>query len=237
MEMLIQQKQIEKAFVEAEKIGWSFGGSWALSKNALTSFCYNLPKLDVPTHILELGAGQSTLFWYSLMKDHSLNLTVTSFEHHPIWADYVRRRIGNCESLRIELLDLKIINEEEWAKIFDKPKEATGIWNSLGTKVQKEKFENYSMHNVFYEIPSELFATMKSIDGLIVDGPHGNGRSLVFPLFCNYLNPDAVILIDDVDHYNFLGNLLGLFSFRILAKRINNDERWVVVKLEQERKE
>jgi len=237
MEMLIQQEQVEQAFVEAEKIGWSFGGDWALSKDALKSFSLSLPKLDVPTHILELGAGQSTLFWYSLIKDHSLNLTVTSLEHHPIWADYVKKRIGNCELLRIELLDLKVIDEEEWAKVFDEPKEAANVWKTLGTKVQEEKFENYSMHNTFYEVPPELFAIMKSIDGLIVDGPHGNGRSLAFPLFHNYFNPDAVVLIDDIDHYNFLGNLLNLFSFQILAKQINNNERWVVVQLEQEKKE
>ena len=235
MEMLIQQEQVEQAFVAAEKIGWSFDGNWSLSKDALRSFSLSLPKLDVPFHILELGAGQSTLFWYSLIKNGNPNLIVTSFEHHPIWADYVQTRIGNCQYLKVERLGLKVINEEEWMKIFDKPKEATIIWNSLGTPVQKEKFENYSLHNAFYEIPPELFSIMKPIDALILDGPHGNGRSLAFPLFYNFLKPDAVILIDDVDHYNFLGNLLSLFSFRILAKRINNDERWTVVELEREK--
>ncbi|MBA7681478.1 hypothetical protein ES703_89817 [subsurface metagenome] len=139
--------------------------------------------------------------------------------------------------MRVELLDLKVINEEEWIKVFGKPKETPGIWNSLGIKVQKEKFEDCRLHNAFYAIPPELFATMRSIDALIVDGPHGNGRSLAFPLFYNYLNPDAIILIDDIDHYNFLGNLLSLFNFQIIAKKIKNDERWAIIKLKQERRE
>lgn len=232
METLIQQEQIERAFQEAEKIGWSFGG-WALTKDALKSFCHFLPKLNVPLNILELGAGQSTLFWHSLMQDNNLNLTIATFEHHPIWADYVRKRIGKCTSpLRIELLDLKVVNEEEWAKIFSKPKEAPSIWNSLGTKVQKEKFEDCTLHNAFYAIPPELFATMKSIDAIIVDGPHGNGRSLAFPLFYNYFSPNAVVLIDDVDHYKFLGNLLSLFNFQILVKKIKDDERWAILRLQ-----
>lgn len=231
METLIQKEQIERAFREAEKIGWSFSG-WSLTKDALSSFCHFLPKLSIPSNILELGAGQSTLFWHSLMQNN-LDFTVTTFEHHPIWADYVKRRIGNSSSLRIELLDLKVVNEEEWTKVFSKPKEAENIWNSVGTTVPKEKFEDCSIHNAFYQIPPQLFAIMKSIDAIIVDGPHGNGRSLAFPLFYNHFNPNAVVLIDDVDHYNFLGSLLSLFDFQILAKKIKNDERWAIVKLEK----
>lgn len=233
MEMLIQQKQVEQAFLTAEKIGWSFDGDWSLSKEALRFFSLNLLKLDTPLHILELGAGQSTLFWYSLIKDGDLNLVVTSFEHHPIWADYVQKRVGNSQFLKVEHLGLKVINEEEWLRIFEKPAEAAGIWNPLGTEVKEEKFEDCSLHNAFYQIPDELFSIMKPIDALILDGPHGNGRSLAFPLFFNLLKPNAVILIDDVDHYNFLGNLLSLFDFQILVKKIEGEERWAIVRLEK----
>lgn len=235
METLLKRKEVEEIIQEAERIGWPFGpppfSSWAMPKEALIFFCCSLPRLDIPLRILELGAGQSTIFWYLLMKKNNLNLIVTSLEHDLIWIEKIREKLGDCSSLRIEHLDLKTINEEEWTKIFNNPKEAKNVWNSLGTKVPNEKFNDYSIHNAFYEIPAELFARIGTIDAMIVDGPHGNGRSLAFPLFYNQLNPHAVVLLDNVDHYNFLGNLLSLFNFRILTKKIEKGERWAVVAL------
>lgn len=233
MEPLVQREQIEKIIQKAEKIGWPFGpppfSSGALPKNALISFCCSLPKLDRPLRILELGAGQSTIFWHFLVKENNLNLTVTSLEHNPIWIEKIRKKLGDSSPVKIKHVNLKIINEKERLSLFSEPKKAANIWNSLGTKVPREKFEDCTLHNAFYEISTELFAEIGAIDALIVDGPHGNGRSLAFPLFYNYFKPNAVMLIDDIDHYNFLGNLLSLFDFQILAKKIKDNERWAIV--------
>ena len=68
---------------------------------------------------------------------------------------------------------------------------------------------------------------------MIVDGPHGNGRSLAFALFFDCLKLYAWILIDDFDHYPFLDDLARIFKFKIVEKKFANDgKRWALVRID-----
>lgn len=102
----------------------------------------------------------------------------------------------------------------------------------MGAVVPKELEDHYTIRNTFYDGLEQLSLPAQSIDAMIVDGPHGNGRSFAYPLFCNALKPDALVLIDDFDHYPFLPDLGRVFHYEELYREAVGNKRWVLVRLQ-----
>lgn len=226
------EDHLEQAFSKVEQYGGKFDG-WALSKNAIRSFAMHVLKTNPEPNIIELGGGQSTLFWMFLAQTRNTRVKVSTFEHHPNWAKQLKRTAADCIAIDIHCYNLKQINDQEWNTIFTFPERAKNSWSYIGTPVSQSEFENTRIRNAFYDIPSQAFPPNASIDGMIVDGPHGNGRSLAFPLFFDCLKPNAWMLIDDFDHYPFLDDLAKIFRFKIVEKELANDgKRWVLLRLD-----
>ncbi len=193
-------EDIERAFIHVERLGGGFRG-WALTKSAIRSFCANLLSQNSSPNIVELGGGQSTLFWKAMTDNSELQLKVSTFEHHPQWAGVLQERVSGAGNIKLNLCKLRRVSNEEWAEVFTSPVKAKDVWK------------------------------LKSIDGMVVDGPHGNGRSLVFPLFYECFKPNAWLLIDDFDHYPFLNDLSLLFRYRVVDGGTAYGKRWVLVQL------
>lgn len=226
------EDHIERAFSKVERYGGNFGG-WALAKNAIRSFATQVLKSNPTPHIIELGSGQSTLFWAFFIQTENVNVKISTFEHHPNWGEQIKRAVAHCKAIEIHCYNLRQINDQEWNTIFTFPENAKTSWSRMGTLVTQSEFENTRTRNTFYDIPPQAFPPPASIDGMIVDGPHGNGRSLAFPLFFDCLKPNAWILIDDFDHYPFLYDLARIFKFKIVEKKLTNDgKKWILVRIE-----
>jgi hypothetical protein len=223
-------RDIEKALLHAEHTGFGFG-PMTLSKSAVVHLCRRLePREDgVPLHLVELGGGQSTVFWTSLVSLGLLDVRVTTLEHNVAWAAELKNRIHH-PSIEVIKQSLKQAGDEEWKKMFADPGLAPQIWEEHATEVGEELHSHYTIRNAFYGEAHKLELAAASLDALIVDGPHGNGRSLVFPLFAEALKPGSLILIDDFDHYPFLDDLGIIFRYEELYREYSNEKRWVLVK-------
>lgn len=224
-------RDIEKAITISEQDGWGYGGM-ALSKRALVHLCRRLDEKKDTHHILELGGGQSTLFWRDLYALDLLPIQVTTLEHHNDWAKQLSQRVEGIENITIYPQTLKQITDQEWERIFSQPEEAHTLWASYGTTVPEHQHNLYTIRNTFYATLHQLPLEEQSIDIMIVDGPHGNGRSLAYPLFFRVLKPDAFVLVDDFDHYPFLKDLGIVFHFEEIYREILGQERWSLVQLQ-----
>jgi hypothetical protein len=224
-------KDIEKAITLSEQDGWGYGGM-ALSKRALVQLCRRLDTKGDTCRILELGGGQSTLFWCDLCSLDLLPIKVATLEHHHDWAKQLAKRVEKTENITIYPQTLKQITDQEWKIIFSQAQEACSLWASYGTPVAESQYDLYTIHNAFYAEVDQLPLDNQSIDVMIIDGPHGNGRSLAYPLFCNVLKPDAFVLIDDFDHYPFLKDLGQVFKYEEIYREILGQERWALVQLQ-----
>ncbi|MCH5586717.1 class I SAM-dependent methyltransferase [Shimazuella sp. AN120528] len=229
-------KDIEKVIQLSAQSGWGYGGM-ALSSRAITHLCRRLEDRDEPYHILELGGGQSTLFWNELLNSELLPLRVTTLEHHHEWAKVLSDRVENSDHIRIFPQTLKQISDREWEEIFTTQDQFLTLWKSSGKPVSVQDYDLFTIRNTFYAEVGDLPLKEKSIDVMIVDGPHGNGRSLAYPLFRNVLKPNALILVDDFDHYPFLQDLQRVFSYEEIYREILGQERWTLVQIKEEKGE
>ncbi|WP_406542228.1 glycosyltransferase [Clostridium ljungdahlii] len=223
--------QIEKTFKCVETLDNGFGG-WALSKSSLRYLCgYLFSKRKSEYNIIELGSGQSTLFWNKFMDISNLNLNINTFEHDGYWANEVRKKVNYNGKININVCKLYTIDDNIWNCMFSYPKNSIGIWSKYSTEIPENQYKNTRVHNCFYNIKKSMFSKEGSIDAMIVDGPHGNGRSLSYVLFYNYLKSDAYILIDDVNHYPFLDELNKIYNFIILESSFSSNKRWILLRL------
>lgn len=219
----------ELAMKEFKKNGGMFDG-FALAESSVRCFLYHLIKRDMKScHICEFGGGQSTLFW-NILANH-MNLAVTTYEHDPDWAQYLIGRV-NAEKIRIHTCELMQTDDTGRRKIFDNPFRSREMWRDVSIEVELREYKNPALMNGFYNIQSGQFPDRK-VDAIILDGPHGNGRSLCFPLFYDYIENETLILLDDYHHYPFLDDLGMLFRYEIFYKRnySHSNKGWAVLKI------
>lgn len=209
-------------------------GEFALAESSVRCFLYYLlQQKQTCYHICEFGGGQSTMFWNILAK--YVNLTVTTYEHDPDWAQYLIEYIDN-KKIRVNSCELMQINEENRERMFNNPVQSIDIWRDASNKIDIEQYKNPTLNNGFYNIENSQFPN-KKIDAIVLDGPHGNGRSICFPLFYNLIENGTIILLDDYHHYPFLEDLGKLFEYEVIEKRrnINSGKGWVVLKTIEKR--
>lgn len=223
-------RDIETALSHTDQWEWKHG--LALHKGAIVHLCRRIEANTKKFQVLELGGGYSTLFWYALLKLDLLQVQVTTLEHHGAWVKELAVLLEGWGGGSIYNLSLKQVSEEQSESLFASPKESLGRWTTVGTAVPKELEDHYTIRNTFYDGLEQLSLPAQSIDVMIVDGPHGNGRSLAYPLFCNALKPDALVLIDDFDHYPFLPDLARVFHYEELYREAVGNKRWVLVRLQ-----
>jgi hypothetical protein len=219
----------EYAIAEFKKQKGVFN-DWALTESSIRCFLYYFLRQKHSTyHICEFGSGQSTVFFSILSK--YIPLFVTSYEHDPQWAQYLNEHITN-KNIAINSCELMQINEESRKKMFLTPAQSKSIWKYNCNSIDIEQYKNPILINGFYNIENDKMPSQK-IDAIVLDGPHGNGRTMCFPLFYNYIENGTVILLDDYHHYPFLEDLNKLFDFDILEKRryTYSNKGWVVLKI------
>lgn len=222
-------RDIEKCLAAAEQQGVVFG-SRALSKGALVHVCRRVEP-GRSYRILELGGGMSPFFWDQIAAQEALSISLVHIEHDPELARLWERQQLGKGSFHMYNRPLKQLSDEERTEVFAGPETARAVWGSYGQAVPRELFNHYTIRNAFYSDIETVPLESGSVDVLILDGPHGNGRSLAFPLFYGCLKDDALVLIDDYDHYPFVEDLRSLFRMEELAREPWGDYRWLLCRL------
>jgi len=235
-------RDIENVFLNAEKNGVL--EAMAQSKGALVHLLRHLDTEpnQKPLQIVELGSGLATLIWPVLRELKLLQIEVTTFEHDTSLVKELEEKLrkgkeDDADSTdRIRLLEkpLKQITDTQWEQLFMHPYQALVLWEGMGVSIPESRYRDYTIHNVFYgDLGKDEFPV---VDVLIVDGPHGNGRSLAYPLFFTGLHEGSIVLLDDFDHYPFLQDLGRLFLYEELFREIRGEQRWVLIQLKGRKK-
>ena len=115
-------------------------------------------------------------------------------------------------------------------EIFINPESSKELFSTSSTNVTSVENKNTRLKNAFYDLPQ----INEKFEAIILDGPHGNGRSMCFPLLKKCLLKGTIILIDDYDHYPFLSDLEKISSFKIIEEKKykHSNKAWILVMLE-----
>jgi hypothetical protein len=223
---------IEKALQAVEKSGGHFEG-WALSSAALRAFTQYLchpPQGKGPDRpcIVEFGSGQSTYFWGALLAQ-KVSLEVHTYEHHPYWAE--QADLKSQHRVHIHHTPLVQVTDSMKQKMFSQPEHAYRLFHREGVLLPESEWENTRAPNTFYLTDFEKDFAKEAIHGVILDGPNGSGRSLVFSWIMPYLAPNALVLIDDYDHYPFLDDLARLRDYEMIHVSHKLGKRWCLLRL------
>jgi hypothetical protein len=217
-------RAIENALKATKKSGGFFGG-WAVDESALRAFSQLVMEKNQEAVIVEFGSGQSTRFWQQLHTSYALN--VSTYEHDPFWAQQAKEQNPDISIYELPLWQLSAAVKTEMFK------PAADAVNALlkGTRVGEDKVNDLFLENAFYKINLADYFEKKSIDGVVVDGPSGNGRSICFPLLRDYLKDNAIILIDDYNHYPFLEDMEKVYTFEVLHRSHKLGKAWCIVQI------
>jgi hypothetical protein len=161
--------------------------------------------------VVEFGSGASTKFLLDLRKHLNKTFFITSFDHHP---DYYFSEIH--ENLKVNRVDLSYCDDQSFDKMF----ETHEVNRQSFTNAQHEK-DNFSVKNAFYTIQENDIPS--NVDLVILDGPNGNGRSISFLYLKDKIVDDCFIIIDDVDHYDFINRCKQIFDVQIIVHAQHHD--------------
>lgn len=224
-------RDIEQALHLAETQGLT-GSSDSIDKGAFVHLARRLvlPPGQDALHVLELGGGRSYLFWQALHQLGLMPVQAVSLEHDSSLVNQ-QKQTADSACIQVEQQTLKQISDEGWRNMFANPGAARQIWQDEAVPLPESQYWNYTIRNTFYGEAHQLLTEEESIDVMIVDGPHGNGRSLAYPLFASAMKPGGYILIDDFDHYPFVADMGSLFHYKELHREAIRGQRWVLVQL------
>lgn len=227
---------LSTAFEATLSQGGQFGG-WALEKAALRLFtaevlsAYRAQEVNRPLSIVEFGSGQATVFWSQLSGICDLDCDIRSFEHDSDWARRVRELVDDS-SVRIFERGLKQLSDAEVASMKDVSSGSTlSTWSKLGHTIPLSESRNTRIKNCFYSIQEEDFENLVVIDGLVVDGPHGNGRFLGFILTSELLRENSLVLIDDFNHYSFMQEFARLYRYEEVYRSTLSGKSWIILRV------
>ena len=83
----------------------------------------------------------------------------------------------------------------------------------------------------FYDLSETDTDAIKDFKHVILDGPHGVGRSLAFCLLYQCLEPGSIVLIDDYKSFSSIKNLTKLYKFEVIEKSLLFAKSWIVVRI------
>ncbi len=155
-----------------------------------------------------------------------------TFEHNPRWAEHVKKLLAPQTQVEMIILPLCQVDEQDKERMFADRTHAFEIWQARQRNVPVTEYDNTRIPNAFYAVPPDRVPPAHSVDAIVVDGPNGSGRSLAYPLLFSALKAQALVLIDDFDHYPFVPDLARLYPFKPLIERTHTPKHWVLLALQ-----
>jgi hypothetical protein len=184
---------------------------WGLSKLGFEKILEGIQNHETEfPNVVEFGSGTSTRFFMDIG-----NVEVYSFDNDP---EYAFKPDRHYENLKLNIVNLVEFSEENFETMFrDKtyyPQYAIVKASPVHTR----------QRNTFYNI--NALKLPERIDYLLVDGPHGNGRSIAFLHAFKKFDRNTIIFIDDHTHYPFLEDLKRLIDVEVIFEHKSADSKW-----------
>jgi hypothetical protein len=164
-------------------------------------------------NIVEFGSGRSTEFLIDAMKGLDYKVNIFSFDDSPEYAFK-----GTHPNLKLNIVPLVECSDDNFNKMFNEKKYDQNLMPLKNTAVHTRQ------KNTFYKVEDSMLP--EKIDLMIVDGPHGNGRSLAFLRCFDRLRFGSMVLIDDASHYPFHHHLSLLNENIVLHKQHLKGNKW-----------
>ena len=97
-------------------------------------------------------------------------------------------------------------------------------------KAVLEKIKDIKTAFIYGSFAKNEESAKSDIDLFILDGPNGNGRSILFPMLKEVKGP-FYCLIDDISHYPFMSELERSLKHDIIFKEIYGHEAYCLAKI------
>lgn len=198
---------------------------WMLDPTASLVALEQLEPRDRPLVIEEYGSGFSTAFLARTLEARGVDFELHGHEHVARFHAETLSHL-NHTSVHVHLRALKQLSDDERAALFE-AEDPLRFFNSAGRPLPRERELETRVPNCFYDIvPDEVRA--RHPDLVVLDGPNGSGRALVFPLLRDRLKPGAVVVIDDATHYPFEAELRRCFDIEVVQHNASELNPWTV---------
>jgi hypothetical protein len=175
---------------------------WGLSKSALIKLKEIIEEYNLK-RVIEFGSGQSTWFL------NDIGIDYISFDDNINYSAKLDNVIiRNLIQLNDGTFNDTITNKINYLDICENQQRVVSTHTRQG--------------NCFYRFESNDITG--EFDLVIIDGPHGNGRSIAFNVIKPFLSNRAFILVDDYNHYPFIEHLKNTFPNATLHYSHNVDK-------------
>jgi hypothetical protein len=187
---------------------------WGLSKKCLLNIENILNDFKTP-NIVEFGSGISTSFLIDYLNENKKEGQVISFDNNLEYATKLKD-----PKLHLKIRNLVECDDKHFNEMFKIKK-----YLKHNMILKNEKSINTRQKNCFYEILDDDIPS--SVDLLIVDGPHGNGRSISFLHLKEKLLIGSYVIIDDYNHYDFCDKFLSIFKADLIYEcNTGKENQW-----------
>jgi len=197
---------------------------WSLNPGALRSVVHAVERRMSAVErvcVVEFGAGVSTIFLRRYFGDQ---IDLLSIEHEPGWAAQVEEECG----AHVRLTPL-VTYDDYWFTQWQDRSAAVESIRAHSHSVPMERNKDLSIPNCFYDL---CLADVPDAHLYIVDGPHGNGRSIAFRYIAEVKSGRCQVLVDDANHYPFLYHCGRLLRYNVAAGEFLPGKRWCLLDVE-----
>ncbi len=180
---------------------------WGISVDGFKEI-YKILQEHKISNVVEFGSGISTKFFI----DYDSTLKILSFDNEVKYQHEiaVMRPLVECSDESYELMfKTKQYNQDAFKLRTDPP--------------------HTRQKNCFYQIEEDILKD--KYDLVILDGPHGNGRSISFLHLKGKLNIPSYIFIDDYNHYDFVDRCNMIFDTEIIAEKHVERDCYILLKI------
>ncbi len=221
--------QMEEAIQEAAA-AWGNVTGWSIHPHALSALAGYLG--DEPACVIECGSGYSTGVLHRWARRRTAPCTVTSYEHDAIQIERLRGILDSEAAIRVIQSGLGQLTEHRFRELLASPRTAVQGWKQWADPLPEDLYSTTRVSRVFY---SELAMNPPALPAgetlvVILDGPHGNGRSVAFPVLAGSSPDQSIWLIDDYDHYAFVEEMSQVYTLSDQQTRHEGDKRWTIVR-------
>ena len=191
---------------------------WGLSRQALQELDKLLSQCiseKNSARILEFGSGSSTKYFVGAVIENNWQdkVEITSFDDNRAFMPTFEA--ASVDSF-LHLLERELVecSDSSFEKMFSERRYDKTLMNKKTTEL------NTRQRNNFYDIkPDDLYG---EYDVVVLDGPHGNGRSISFLHIQDYLSSPCHVLIDDHTHHDFETRMLQTMEGNLITENKSN---------------
>lgn len=181
---------------------------WGLSKKCFENIILVLKTFPHSINVVEFGSGVSTEFLVDMIGE-GYDLNIISYDDDVKYVTKIKH-----SQLNLHLTGLIECYDTDFENQFREKRYNNAVFFKKTTPVHTRQ------KNTFYEIKEGELPDVINI--MIVDGPHGNGRSIAFLHGINRLRKGSFVIIDDYNHYDFVERFQILFPESELVATSNS---------------